>query len=286
MPPDDNPLAGSNEPEGTPAGDPNPASNGGDPAPLPLTVEAATEMIQPLVTRMEELGANNQELATRLAEITNQAPAAADPAAGVDGGDFLQQFSNDPQAAIDSRVTEMFKGISPLISTLIGSGSSAFTGIEAQQVDQDFGPGAWDKFFAKPMDQIMNAHRKTNVAALADRNVISKEVNGLKGAMFNDLEAFRAEARKTVTETQEGKRKSLIDEVSGHIRTNPTGGIRRVDTGTEEVTDELRGYLAERERSIGEKNDPSEWLARTDYGNTIEEYQAHQKKLEAAKGGK
>ncbi len=280
MPPDDNLF-----PEGSPPAE-EPKTGGdppnGSPTPTPLTVEAATEMIAPLVQRLEELGQTNAALAAKFQQAA-PAPPAADPPP-VNGDDFLTQLSTDPRGAIAEVVRSEFKGISPLISTLINSGSSAFTGLEAEQIDRDFGPGAWDKFFDKPMGQLLDAHRQNNPAALADRNVINREVNGLKGALLDDLVEFRDEARKTATERGEADTKTLVDAVSGQVRTNMTGGIRRVDTGIEEVTEDLKGYLAERERAIGEKNDPKAWLEKTDYGNTIEDFQAHQEKLKKAAG--
>lgn len=281
MVPDDDPFADGNTP------DPK-DTNGADDKPTSesVTMDQAVEMVQRGIAPLaEQIGQLSEAQTALAAGIANPNPPPPVPPNGADPGeDFLTKFSTDPEGAVAGLVQQQVAGLTPVISTLMNSGNSAFVGLEAQGVDQEFGAGAWDKFFEKPMAQLMDSYRKSNVIGLADRSQIAREVNGLKGQQFDALEAYRIEARKTFSENEEGNRKTFLDEVSGQVRSNLTGGIRRIDTGAEEVTEGLKGYLAEREASIGEQNDPKEWLGRTDYGNTIEDYLAHQEKLKQADG--
>jgi hypothetical protein len=268
----------------TPPGDP--PANGGDPAAgeTPVTMAAAAELItqaiSPLADRLEELGRTNAQLAQNL-QTPQGNQAGGDPSPAPE--DFLTRFSNDPEGAVRSVVGGEFQSVVPLVSSLINSTVSNFVSKESSDIDREFGAGAWDKFFEKPLGVLVDSYRKSNAPALADHNTIRREVDGLKGRQFDALVAFRDDSRKTATEKKEGGQKELVDEVLKGVQTNLTGGIRRISTEGEEVTEELKGYLAERSAAIGENIDPKAWLAQTNYGNTLEDYQAHQKVLEKAR---
>jgi hypothetical protein len=173
-----------------------------------------------------------------------------------------------------------------MIGNLMNSGASAFVGLEAQAVDQEFGAGAWAKMFDKPMQTIVDSYRTNNATALADRNTITREVNGLKGQLINELIEFRDGARKLTDEQTDANRKALTESVLEDVtqRTNMTGGIRRQESGAEEITEAVKGYVEERQRAIGGDETAKTFMERTDYGNSIEEYTAHQEKLKAAGG--
>ncbi len=284
--PDDNLFpeqAPAPEGEAAPAA---PAGNGSDPAgDAPVTMAAAAEMmtqvITPLTERLEELGRTNTQLAGQLRAPAPTGTPAPTPA---DAEDFLTRFSTDPEKAVREIGNEQLQQIVPLASTLINSAVSNFVIRETDQIEREFGSGAWGKFFEKPIGVIMDSYRQNNAVALADHSVISREVNGLKGQLFNDLVAFRDESRKSATDTQESQTKELTDGVAAQVmqQTNMIGGLRRVDGGAEEITEGLKGYLAERQAAIGGNEAPKDFLARTDYDNTYEGFQAHQKKLAAA----
>jgi hypothetical protein len=245
--------------------------------------ELVTQAIAPLATRLEELGQTNTQLAQRL----QQPPP--DPPKDTGGGDddFLTRFSNDPEGAIRTLATEPIKEAAPLIMGLINSTVGNFVARETEKVDREFGPGAWDKFFDKPLSTIMDSYRQSNAPALAESGTIRREVDGLKGKMFEELVLFREESRKAATNTEQDNTKKLVDGVTENViqQTNLTGGLRRVGGAEEEVTEAVKGYIAERTAAIGGDEKPKDFLARTDYGNSIEDYYAHQKKLDAAKGG-
>jgi hypothetical protein len=283
--PDNQNSAGGGEPGKAPA-----PGNGTDPnAADPLTLESAAALITasqaPLLKRLEELG----ETTAQVVQSMNQTrtPANQPEPNTQDQEDFLTQFGVDPEAAVNAAVSKQLGTLAPLIGNLMNSGTSAFVGLEAQQIDAEFGAGAWNKLFDKPLAVILDGYRQNNAMALSDRNVITNEVNGLKGKLFNELVTFRTEAQKTNADTVDANRKELTDGIVADVtqRTNLTGGLRRIEGMGEEVTEELKQYLAERVAATGEKIEPKEWLARTDYGNSIEEYNAHQEKLKAAEKG-
>lgn len=272
---------------GAGGGSPNPNPNGGDPNPTALTMEGAAELITqsqaPLLERIEELSGSVAKLAQNATNPQPPNQGGPDP----DDPDFMTQLTTDPQKAIQGLLRQEMGTIAPVLGNLMNSGASAFVGMEAQQIDQEFGAGAWDKLFAKPMDTILEAYRTNNAVALADRNTITREVNMLKGQVVNELIKHRDEFQKLSTEEQEAANKAITDQVVETVaqRTNLTGGIRRTESGAEEVTEEVKGYLEERTRAIGGNEDAKEFLQRTNYGNTWEDYQEHQKKMKAAEGG-
>ena len=284
--PDDNLF-----PEGTPEGktaEPTPPGNGADPAgEAPITMAAAAELITaaqaPLLEKINELTE-----ATSSAVKAVQTPPLAPPAK-IDGPpeDFLTRFANDPEGAIREVAGGQMQVAVPLMSGLINSTVATFIGRETTDIDRDFGTGAWAKFFDKPLGVLMDGYRKSNVAALADDSTIRREVDGLKGRMFNELVEFREASRKTTTEAGEADTKKLVDGVTETViaQTNLSGGIRRISTGEEEITEGVKGYLAERIAAIGGDENAKDFLARTDYGDSIEDYMAHQKKMDTASGG-
>jgi len=256
--------------------------NGTDPSPAsPLTMQGAAELItqsqQPILEQIREQGEALNQIASRL----GQTNSTREPAPrGEPQEDFLTRFSADPEGAIRDIGADQFKTVVPLLSNLMNSATSAFVGIESTEIDREFGVGAWDKFFAKPMNQILDSYRSQNVAALSDRNTVTREVNGLKGQLLNDLVDFRTASREKQAQEAEGRDKELEERVAGKLRTNLSGGLRRIGGEEHEVTDDLKNYLAERAAAIGVKVEPKQWLKETSYGNTLESYLEHQKKIQ------
>ncbi len=283
--PDDN-LFPDKVVDPTPAGD-TPSGNGSDPtADTPLTMAAAAELItqalSPVASRLEELGATNAQLAQHIQ--TSGQPAAAAPTDTAAGEDFLTKFSQDPEGAIRALQQDELRQVAPMIGNMLNSGVTAAVASEKSTIDGEFGEGAWDKLFDKPLSVLLDSYKRSNVAALADNSVISREVDGLKGRLFNDLVSYRDESRKKTTDSKESNQKELTDGILQQVQTNMTGGIRRISGGDLEITEELKGYLQERATAIGEPvEDAKAWNERNDYGNTYEDFQAHQVKLEAQK---
>ena len=280
--PDDNLFPNAKEPD-VPAGEPKPNGEDIGVVGTPLTVEMGAEMVTqamaPLADQLKEVG----DTLARMKQPAAQ--PVADPPAPL--GDFLTRFSEDPEGAVKAAAREPVESIMPLMSNFLNSAVSGWTSLEANKIDTEFGAGAWDKFFNKPMTTILDNYKATNAAALSDNSVITKEVNGLKGVQFNDLVDFQAASRKTAAEAAEGTQKTLVDGVMTQVRTNMTGGLRRISGSAEEIPEGLENYLAERARLIGKEPEAAkDWLADRDYGNNIGDYRKHQEKKAAAEGGK
>jgi hypothetical protein len=99
---------------------------------------------------------------------------------------------------------------------------------------------------------------------------------------------FKTNSTKLTEEQKTKQQKELAEGILKDVtqRTNLTGGIRRIESGAEEITEQVKGYVAERQRAIGGSEDPKAFLERTDYGNSWEDFQAHQKKMKAKGDGK
>lgn len=293
MPPDDNILPNAQPPqggtsEGTPAAGNGADTQGDGPVTLAAAAELITQAISPMADRLEELGRTNSALAAQLQSTGGPAGGAAAQNTSVETRDFLTDFSENPEGAIDARIGQQLGTVAPLVSGLIDSTVGNFVRAESQKIDGEFGAGAWEKFIEKPLGVIVDSYRQSNVTALASNTTITREVDGLKGRQFDDLVAFREASRQKTADAAETGQKELVDGVTAKVvqQTNLTGGIRRIAGAEEEITEDLKGYLAERSAAIGKVEDPKDFLGRTDYGNTYEDFQAHQKKLAAAEGGK
>jgi len=224
--PDDNlfPEKTSSSPEGNPPGtDGNGTDPTGDTA---LTMTAAAELITqaqaPLLAKIDSLTEATSSLMDR-----QSAPQQAQPAQNQEPpADFLTQFSENPELSIDNKIAAQLQSVAPLVSGLINSTVSNFVSREKSEIDGQFGIGAWDKFFDKPLNVLMDSYRKGNAAALADEGTIRRETDGLKGRMFDQLVDFRTESQKTATEAGETEGQKLLDGVMEKVKaqTNLTGG--------------------------------------------------------------
>jgi hypothetical protein len=266
------------------AGDPPPKTpaNGGDPNPttgisMAEAAELVTQAQAPLLEKIETLSEATAKLAQN-ATANQQNQTTPDPQGD---GDFLTEFSQDPEKAVKTLMRGEMGAIAPLIGNLMNSGTSAFVGIEAQAVDQEFGSGAWATLFDKPMNTIIDSYRTNNMAALADRNTITREVNMLKGQLIDKLIEHKTNAAKVTAEQTEADRKTLTDTITDDVtqRTGMTGGIRRHEAGAAVITEDIKGYVEERQRAIGGTEGAKEFMERTEYGNTLEDYLAHQKTM-------
>ncbi len=273
--PDDNPLDASQKETPTDAS---------------LTLAQGVSLIQeamaPMADKITELSNNQANVNQQLADFTQNLGAQMIPRdQGGEPTDFLTELtSGNAEAAIGKVIDAKMGVLTPLLANLMKSGSKAFTDIEATQVDQKFGSGAWEKFFRSPMQHIMDSYAKTNPAALSDSAMISREVNGLKGELLDQLVEHRDDSQQASTQQEHSQLSTLTEGLRAEFRTNGTGGIRSITPVGEEVTPELKEYLAERDRNIGTKTDPKEWLEKTDYGNTLEDYQNKQAELSKANG--
>ena len=250
-----------------------------DPAPaVGLTREELNEGIEKVVGGLQE---QVGELSQAIARMNQPAPAAVEPTPTETETDFLTAFSQNPEGAIDARIAAGLKGIAPVIYTGLESAGAAHVDNEVGRIDKEFGAGAWEKFYQKPMDEIVGMYKAKNPTALGDRNLIRREVDGLTGRMVGKLVEHQQEAKDTVEKEGLEKLSTIQENIlkEAASRTSLTGGIRRIPTAGEEVTEDLKGYLAEREASIGLEQDPKDFLKTTDYGNTLEDYVAHQEKL-------
>ena len=283
--PDDNPL------------DPNlqekPAASD---TPTGLSIADATNLIQeavaPLADTVQTLAQNQATLNQQLGQMTQTLGSAPrQHESPVEETDFLTELtSGNAEAAIGKVVQNQMKPFLGMIGGLVQSGSTAFVDLEAQRVDQTFGTGAWDTYFRAPMDSILGDLANREPSALGDRTRISKEVNGLKGVLLEKLVDFR-DKHKSDTETAElAKVGTLAEHLKESImpdvinRTNGMGGIRTLEPGGVEVTEEVKQYLAERDRNRGTQTDPKDWIKATDYGNDINSYLQHKEKLANSNG--
>ena len=266
------------EPTGTPPG------NGKDPEGTEtLTMQNVAELITqaqaPLLEKIEGLTQATSQA------VTDSRQPAPTPQNQEPQGDFLTQFSENPELSIDNKIAQQLRTVAPMVSNLINSTVSNFVSRERTEIDGQFGEGAFDKFFDKPLNVLMDSYRQTNAAALADEGTIRRETDGLKGRLFDQLVEYRTENQKKTAEEGEAGTQKLVDGVLEKVvQTNMTGGIRRIDNSADAITEDLKGYLAERAAAIGVTEEPKAWLERTTYGNSYEDFQEHQKKLEAAKG--
>lgn len=249
-----------------------------------VSFEQATKMIQ---EAMNPLASQISDLTDHLRNNTPDPNNTSNPPnTPQDDKDFLTRFSEDPEGSVAGIIQQQIRdGIAPFLTTLSSSASQAFLDLEMQGVEEAFGEGAWDKFFAPHWKTIQSAYMKTNPAALSNRDIIKREINGLKGLQMDDLVKFKDETAKKLAEGEEGKLQNLTKTITEQVRSNLTGGgaLMFHNEGNEPtVTEAVEGYLAERTRAIGEDVDPKEWLKATNFGNTLSDFRKH---VEGLKGG-
>ena len=281
--PDDNPL---DPPSNDPVGAAEPAVNDSVGRYVADAMGPLIEQIQGLAANQEQTQRALQQLAESRSEPQQRYQAPAEPEE-----DFLTELtSGNAEAAIRRRVAavvqEQMGGLTPMLSNLLHSGSAAFTNIEAENVDRQFGQGAYASLLEKPMGQIMAGIAKSDPSAYADSSTIRREINGLKGQMFDQLVEYREKSRQKEAAGETTKLASLVDGVAEGVlkRTNGTGGLRRIATGEREVTPELKGYIDERIRGTGKPIDAKKWLEETDFDGNLDSYKAHMAKMAKQNG--
>ncbi len=276
MPADDNPL----DPPSDDQKAPEPAAS----TDIAAVVQLVNDATAPLIDQMERLTASQQQSNENIATMMRQNQPPADPTIPVDSDLLTELTSGNGEAVIrklvDEQVRNQLQTLTPVMANIVQSGATAFTNIEAQEIEEKYGSGAWDKFFKTPMEAIMGSYAKTNPALMADSATIRKEVNGLKGQVFDELVEHRDSsiaARSTSKNTELG---SMVDGITQevHRRVNGTGGIRAISGAGTEISEGLRGYLEERQRSIGVKETPKDFISRTGFGNSIDDFLDHKKK--------
>ncbi len=271
---DDSPL---DPPEAAP--EPAPAAEPG------ISAAEATQLMTdaqaPLLNQISQLADSIQAMSQVQSQSTPVEPQHED---------FLTELTTgDPQAAIgrivDQRVQQQLGSLSTFFANTARSGSDAFLSIEAQQVDATFGDGAWEKYIQAPMGVIMGEHGRSNPAALMDSALIHREVNGIKGELLDTLVTFRDASRSKAADSENASLAKLTDGITEAVRrTNGIGGLRRIEPGSGQIPEGLEGYLSERTQDIGKQPDAKQWLANTDYGNTIDDYREKEARLKAANG--
>lgn len=243
------------------------------------------DALQPII---DQMGVQNQQTSAQFEQIASVMQQQTQPAptdSAVAGEDFLTELtSGNGEAAVAKIVRQEMSGITGIIGKTMQSASSAFVDLGAQEVDQQFGDGAYEQFFAKSMETIMAHKAKNDPAAYADSAVIRSEIAGLKGHHFDELVKFRDESRKNSSEEENEKLRTMLTSTTDAVlnRVNGSGGLRRINPDEQVVTPELQGYLDDRTRGTGIVEDPKEWLKKRFDGKTINDYNTHIKKSNGA----
>ncbi len=250
--------------------------------------QIVTDAQAPLLNQIGALTESQQQSAEQFQQLAQMVSSNNNPApAAVDGEeDFLTELTTNPRLAVGKIVQESMGALAPFLGKIAESGSNAFIGIERQQIDEQFGSGAWDAHFDKRISSSMTAHGQNNPAALADSGLLHREVNELKGENLDALVKFREEHQTQQATTANSDLDSMVQEIAGEVmrRTNGTGGLRRIEATGEEVTEAVKGYLSEVAKATGKQVDSKKWLSDTNYGNTIEDYRKKQADIKAANG--
>lgn len=259
--------------------------NGSTPPAEPV---AAPDSAAQIATMAETVTAQAGQITELTQAVTNlargmqssQTPTPVEP--DIPEGDFNSRLIENAEGTIRDLVTEQMKGITPVLSSMLNSGSQAILAQRSLAVDQEFGSGAWKEFFAGPIAQIQEDRGRTNPGMLMDPGLMEGDINGLKGINMTKLFEFQTASRKTATDETTKSNDDLLQEVLSKLpRTNLTRGITSLKDGELVVDDDVKQFVAERAAASGTTINPEEWVKQHDYGNTIDDFEAHQKKLEA-----
>ena len=269
----DDPMFSSDKPQGDKPPEPTPSG---------VTPEQVAQVTAPIVDQVTGLAAQVSSLAQHVGgRKTTVAPVAAEVKK-----DFYAEMQDDAEGAIerriDGRVKEQMLPIGEVLSTINNSAHDAFVGMEANRVEADWGVGAYEKFFTKPLKTIFDQYRAVNASLLSKHDLIRKEFDAISGQVVNELIEFRDESRKVTAEKANKELAGLTEGIAGAVTTivGMTGGIRAPGAKVE-VSEGLKEFLSERKKSTGVSETPEEFVSRTSYDNTIEGYLDNKKKMEA-----
>jgi hypothetical protein len=218
-----------NSPANDSAGSGNPTGGGqtdgatADGAGAGLTPETigqiVADAVKPITDKVSGMEGFFTELQQRAAQQDNQANNDAGqsaPAAAVD-------FFTDPESA----VREVFRQeAGPLVQQLGSTTGDTVLAEEQASIVETFGQNAWDSVFSPVLTPVINNVKAQNPAQLLDRTALKNAIKTITGDNFATLR----EAQDAVAKERDEAGMKQADTIANLViqRTNPSGGIRRV----------------------------------------------------------
>lgn len=229
--------------------------------PSGLTADQVQGMLQqaltPFATALRSMHA-------RVESFENVRPAAS--VNGEGGGTDIEQMvpglSGHIAAAVEKTAKEL---IAPLLQPLMDDKVVDLVERHAQQFDNEFGPGSWEKYAKSDVDQIL-ANLPPNQRISARH--LKTAVDALKGRNFDQL----SKARTNQTQAREKAAAPLMP--SGRAGTG---------SGGPQLSEDEALFIAELSKATGEKIDPKAFAVERELGNDEDSWREYLKSNGGAK---
>ncbi len=235
MPPNDSPLGTPADPT-TPAAQPVAGAPGTPATPAGVTVDDVKTVVRETMQQFAgELTSNvlaplQQSVAGIQARFEGGAPGAAEGAP-----DPILQPAEFTDAAVKKGMEQVEGAISPVLTNALRFSQATSRKDAKEQIDAEFGPGAFDTHIADGFDATVKTITDTDPARLTPEAIVATLAT-IKGSRFTEL----AEAKTTFE-----KEKADRPQPPGMLA--PGGGTLSLDEG--QPSEDVKTYVAERNQN-------------------------------------
>jgi len=243
--------------------------------------EALSGITAPFAAERETQQRTIDDMTQQIAELRSQVSQTETPAAG----DFSEEFFADPEGLIkktaQSVVDERIMLLGPAIDGLANLGGTALYDRMMQDIDTEFGAGAWAEDFAPIIDQRIADERKTNPMVTTNIGWLQREVLAVKGMKMTDLVERQSKNATKSDEDKDAERRKIIDEFVN--TTTMHGGVNfTAESRPKEPTQFEQEYLSSLKKS-GDDVNLEDLRRNLDCGSSLAEWQASQKSASGEK---
>ena len=262
----DDPMFDTPEPAVEGAAAPQPA------VPIDDLREALAGVTQPMEQARAADQAKIEELRQALANVQQQVNAGPE----VPVTDFNEAFFENPEETVEKKVNEQLNKLGPALQQLVTLGSTAVVDRYMQEIDKDYGPGAWNEHFNTIIQARLADESRTNPMVGSDVNWMQREVLAIQGLKMNELMDVKSEFESKTQEDSDSKMRDYIDKNMN--TTTMTGGFsgapRDRDAGPTEMEQD---YIDQCSRAGAEEISIDTLRRNMECGSSLDDWQAANK---------
>lgn len=256
-------------------------------ADLDARIQAAVEK-SPLIGKLA-LSSSNMEKFVREMSETLQGGQGGTGAGGFQAGsaeekEWIQQFYDNPEGAVDARFSQ---AALPIVAQVAQAQADLQLDKFAQEIDQEWGAGAFDGVLRESFQGILDRAMKQNPTSVLNKQAMRSTLSSLAYESRKAL-AEHKEKAQTQTSAQESERFNAQMQAAfqeqGIDPSTLRGGIRRVAPKDDKLPNDLHEYLAGTLRETGRVVDEKRAARMMRTGNTLSDWEAADKELSGGGG--
>lgn len=247
-----------------------------EPAPTPTPVPEPDNRVGVLETQVSQMAEHIQSLTRSLQQaldtpVETPPPPKPEPT----GDEYLDRLARQPKETIAETAAETALRVAretmgPGLTQLFDTAGRLVLQEKRNEVDSQFGPGAFEAEFLPSLKQNLDQLRKVNPKAVADPDTVQALIDRIRGQKFDALVTRREAHGKAMADS---KQKGLEEIVSAI----PGGGgrftMQKRGPGAE-LPEDFDQFSRELTAATGTPIDKDEFARLHKAGNTIDDFLA------------